>query len=223
MKIALVQVASPATETVTNRRTRVGTMVCSAFGADLVVLPELWPSGYFAFDRYEAEAETIDGPTVAAGAEWARALGCHLQLGSLVVRGENGELWNTSVLLDPTGSVVHAYRKSHVFGYRSLKAQLLTPGTETAVAQTALGAVSGTTYYDLRFPELWRQLVDAEAELVLVPGCPGRALASAHDMPSHRGTGAGRRLQCRGRTGWHCAGWPQPGRGPLGQRPSRGR
>jgi predicted amidohydrolase len=169
MRVSLVQVASPPSEPVSARRTRVGQMLRDAAGSDLVVLPELWAPGYFAFERYEDLAEPLMGDTVSAGREWAREVGCYVHLGSVLERGGNGELHNTAVLLDPTGEIVHTYRKMHVFGYRSRESELLTPGTELDVADTRIGRIGATTCYDLRFPELWRRLVDLGAEQVIVP------------------------------------------------------
>ena len=164
-----MQVASPAGETVGARRDRVGTMIADAAGADLIVLPELWAPGYFAFHRYPESAEPLDGDTVAAGAEWARQLGCYLHLGSILERASDGRLHNTAVLIDPAGEIRHTYRKIHVFGYQSREAELLSPGEDLSVAVTPLGPVAATTCYDLRFPELWRALVDAGAHTVIVP------------------------------------------------------
>jgi predicted amidohydrolase len=144
-------------------------MVASAKGADLVVLPELWNVGYFAFDSYRELAEPMDGHTVSAGREWARTLGCYVHLGSFVERGADGRLYNTAVLIDPAGEIAHTYRKIHVFGYKSREPELLTPGTGISVTDTPLGAVAATTCYDLRFPELWRDLIDAGAHIVIVP------------------------------------------------------
>ncbi len=169
MRVALVQVASPAAEPVADRRDRVGQMVGEAVGADLIVLPELWAPGYFAFDRYPELSEPLDGDTVAAGREWAKRLGCYLHLGSVLERASDGRLHNTAVLIDPAGEVSHTYRKIHVFGYRSREAELLSPGEDLTVAHTPLGPVAATTCYDLRFPELWRALVDAGAHTVIVP------------------------------------------------------
>ncbi len=170
MRIALVQVASPDNEDPGARRDRVGKMVMSARGADLVVLPELWAPGYFAFDHYATRAEPFEGPTVTAAQAWARALGAHVHLGSFLERSAAGQLHNTAVLVGPSGAVVHAYRKIHVFGYKSREAQLLDPGDSVCVVDTSeLGAVAATTCYDLRFPEIWRALVDAGAHTVIVP------------------------------------------------------
>lgn len=125
--------------------------------------------GYFGFDDYRELCEPINGDTVAACREWARRLGCYLHLGSFVECSADGRLYNTAVLIDPAGEIAHTYRKIHVFGYRSREAELLTPGSDITVADTALGPVAAATCYDLRFPELWRALVDAGAHIVIVP------------------------------------------------------
>ncbi|MDQ6782297.1 MAG: carbon-nitrogen family hydrolase [Actinomycetota bacterium] len=167
MRVAQIQVASPDDERVADRRRRVATMVASAAGAELITLPELWAPGYFAFEHYAARAEPLDGATVAAGSEWARALGTWIHLGSIIERGPAG-LHNTSVLLDPSGGIAHIYRKVHTFGLGSLEAQLLEPGDSVSVTAGPLGVTGATTCYDLRFGELWRALVDAGAESVIV-------------------------------------------------------
>jgi len=169
MRIALAQVASPAGEAVAARRERVGQLVAEARGADLVVLPELWAPGYFAFERYDELAEPLDGDTVTAAREWARGLGAYVHAGSVLERAPDGALHNTAVLIDPAGEVVHTYRKIHVFGYRSREAELLTPGTDLSVVATPFGPTSATTCYDLRFPALWQALVDGGAQTVIVP------------------------------------------------------
>ncbi|GCE00812.1 nitrilase-related carbon-nitrogen hydrolase [Embleya hyalina] len=169
MRIALVQVASPPTETPRARRERVGAMVEQARGADLVVLPELWAAGYFGFESYAERAEPLNGPTVTAARAWARTLGAHVHLGSFVERDDDGRLFNTAVLITPDGLIAHTYRKIHVFGHASREAELLTPGDRIEVADTVFGRLGATTCYDLRFPELWRDLVDRGARIAVVP------------------------------------------------------
>ena len=51
---------------------------------DLVLLPEIWPSGYFSFDRYQAESEPADGPTAEIFRTKARERKCHILIGSFV-------------------------------------------------------------------------------------------------------------------------------------------
>lgn len=171
MRVALIQVASPDTESPESRRHRVGEMVRSSGNdTDLVVLPELWAAGYFSFDHYKDRAESLNGPTVSAAQEWARTLGKHIHAGSFLEKQNTGHLHNTAILVDPSGEVVHLYRKIHVFGYQSKEAQLLAPGNSISVTNAGpLGNVAATTCYDLRFPELWRALVDSGAHTVIVP------------------------------------------------------
>lgn len=169
MRISMIQVASPADETVARRRARVAELVHGAVGSDLIVLPELWAVGYFAFDAYPAAAEPADGPTVTDASRWAHELGCHVLAGSYVEHDGEGRLFNSTVLVGPDGTVLHRYRKVHVFGYQSLEAVLLTPGDEVSAVPTPFGPLGATTCYDLRFPEIWRGLVSAGAELVVTP------------------------------------------------------
>ena len=136
---------------------------------DLAVLPELWPVGYFRFHRYEEEAESLRGRTVAAIKEVAASRKMFVLGGSFVERSEEGGLHNTSFLVSPEGDLLLAYRKMHVFGYQSKEAVLLSPGGSASVAETELGVLSTTTCYDLRFPELYRMLSSIGAQIVLIP------------------------------------------------------
>jgi predicted amidohydrolase len=138
-----------------------------ALGSDLILLPELWPTGYFSFDRYADDGEPIDGPTVRALGEKARVLGAYLVAGSVVER-DGGRLYNTCVVLDPDGRLAARYRKVHLFGYRSEERRLLSRGDEAVVVATPWGKAGLSICYDLRFPELYRRLVDRGAEFLLV-------------------------------------------------------
>jgi predicted amidohydrolase len=156
------------------RTDRVAALVRAQAGADLVILPELWPQGAFAYDRWEAGAEPLTGPTVQAIAAAARDLGAHVHMGSIVERDEAGRLFNTSVLLGPDGAVLAMYRKIHLFGFGEGEPKLMTPGSEIVV-HDRLGLA---TCYDLRFPEMFRRLLDAGAEvLLLTSGWPDKRVA----------------------------------------------
>ncbi len=135
--------------------------------SDLILLPEIWPCGFFSFDRYQSDSEPVDGPTVSAFKEKARERQCHILMGSFVER-ENNNLFNTTMLLNPNGEVVAKYRKIHLFGYMSEEAKLLTPGKDVVVTDTPWGESGFSTCYDLRFPELFRRMVDKNAKFFLV-------------------------------------------------------
>lgn len=169
MRVALVQVASPDDESMDARVERVGKLVATLDDPQLIVLPELWGPGYFAFDSYQERAEPIDGPFMSEMKRWAHESGAHLQIGSFLERAGD-HLYNTAALVSPAGEIVQKYRKMHVFGYKSLETELLTPGADVAVGTVdGLGGVGMTTCYDLRFPELYRRIVDGGAGLIIVP------------------------------------------------------
>ena len=168
MKIASIQLAIRDDETKDARVERAMRLVSGCAGADLVMLPEIWSTGYFSFDRYHDEAESIDGPTVSAAAELARRLGAWVHVGSFVERAGDGTFTNTSVLLDREGATAATYRKIHLFGFGSDETKVLTPGTEVVTAPTDFGRVGLATCYDLRFPELFRLMVNQGAEFFLV-------------------------------------------------------
>ncbi len=135
--------------------------------SDLILLPELWPCGFFSFHRYREDSEPIDGPTVSALREKANAMGIHILMGSLVLR-EGEDLFNAAVLLGPDGEILGRYRKIHLFGYQSEERKLLTAGKKPVVVDLPWGRAGITTCYDLRFPELYRRMVDQGASFFLV-------------------------------------------------------
>jgi len=139
-----------------------------ARGSNLLLLPELWPSGFFSFERYAADAEDLDGRTVRLLRDRATALKSHIFTGSFVER-DGAKLYNTALLLDDQGRIAARYRKMHLFGHGgSREPHYLTPGCEVVVVETPWGRAGLSTCYDLRFPELYRRMIDLGAELFLV-------------------------------------------------------
>jgi predicted amidohydrolase len=161
----VIQLRYDDTETITQRTARVADLVRAQAGADLVLLPELWPNGGFSYDSWEATAQALDGEVVSALRAATRDLGAIVHMGSFVERDEAGRLFNTSVLLDRDGTVLTTYRKVHLFGFGEGEPKLMTAG-DSAVAHGRFGLA---TCYDLRFPEQFRLLLDGGAQVVLLP------------------------------------------------------
>jgi predicted amidohydrolase len=135
--------------------------------ADLIILPELWNIGFMSFDQYYPQAETEDGPTLTAMQSIAREMKAYVHTGSFVLR-DNGTHYNASYLLSPQGEILGSYRKIHLFAFASQEKQLLTAGDHIRVIPTPLGTFGLATCFDLRFPELFRRMVDQGAEIFLV-------------------------------------------------------
>ncbi|MFC6906208.1 carbon-nitrogen family hydrolase [Halalkalicoccus tibetensis] len=155
-------------------------------GADLVCLPEIFNVGYFAFDEYAGAAEGLAGPTLSRLADAAADHGVDVLAGTIVEdlaataaapetadvpRPADEGLANTAVLFDASGERRAVYRKHHLFGYESDEAELLVPGEDPTGGICEVGGFTAaiTTCYDLRFPELYRELVEHGVDLLLVP------------------------------------------------------
>ncbi|MER8046774.1 carbon-nitrogen family hydrolase [Streptomyces sp. NPDC094032] len=177
MRASLIQIAVDPDEPVESRRARVARLVrAERGGADLVVLPELWPVGAFAYESFAAEAEPLKGPTYAAMAAAARDAEVWLHAGS-IVEAAGGALYNTSLVFSPDGELVASYRKIHRFGFDKGEAVLMTAGEDLVTVDLPQLTVGVATCYDLRFPELFRGLVDAGAQAFVLPaGWPARRL-----------------------------------------------
>src|SRR5712692_6312362 len=136
-------------------------------GAQIVVLPELTPSGYVFSGAAEARAmaEPADGPTVR---DWERLAAAHdiVIAGGFCELGVGGELRNSAVLVDASGTRA-VYRKAHLW---DAEPDVFTPGQgEPPVISTRHGRLAVMICYDAEFPEWVRRPALAGAELLLVP------------------------------------------------------
>ncbi|MFQ3294272.1 MAG: putative amidohydrolase [Halobacteriales archaeon] len=178
MKLALAQLDVKADDVEGNvDRARSAIASGATDGADLVALPEIFNVGYFSFDQYRDRSEPLSGPTLSAMAAAAQDHGVAVLAGTIVedlartdgpTPADEG-LANAAVLFDDRGNRQLVYRKHHLFGYESAEAELLVPGERLETADIGGFTVGVTTCYDLRFPELYRDLAEQGASLVLVP------------------------------------------------------
>ncbi|WP_333738479.1 carbon-nitrogen family hydrolase [Streptomyces sp. IBSBF 2806] len=225
MRASLIQIAVDEDESVESRRSRMAALVREQAGAaDLVVLPELWTTGAFAYEKFADEAESLDGPTAEAMAKAASDAGVWLHAGSIPervpsddARAEGGSaeggsaLYNTSLVFSPSGELVASYRKIHRFGFDKGEAVLMAAGEDLVTVRLPETTVGIATCYDLRFPELFRGLVDAGAEtLVVSAGWPERRRAHWTLLAQARAVENQAFVLACGTAGTH-AGVPQAG------------
>ena len=178
MRVAVIQVAYGDDEPVRERVDRVAGMVRQQAGHDLVVLPELWAPGGFAYREWDERAEPVDGPTAQAMAAAARDAGVMLHAGSIVERPADGEtgpegrgLWNTSLVFTPDGELAATYRKIHRFGFGAGEPRFMDAGEDIVLVDLpgGPGRAGLSTCYDLRFPELYRRQLDEGATAFIIP------------------------------------------------------
>ena len=152
------------------------TRAAVAAGARLVVLPEKWPVLGTAQET-AAGAESLDGPALSWARATARELGIDLVAGSIAERPSDagGRGRNTCVHVGPDGEDRAHYRKLHMFdvtvgGRDYRESEHEQPGDEVVVSRTGDGVELGLTVcYDLRFPELYRELAVRGARVLCVP------------------------------------------------------
>lgn len=144
-------------------------------GAELVALPEnvdlIGPQGVKV-----AAAESLDGPTFSRFAAKAAEKRVWLLAGSIAeTSSKPGKARNTSVLFSPAGDQVGVYRKIHLFdidldkGPSFRESDVVEPGDAAVVVDTELARIGMTICYDLRFPELYREIVSQGAEVIMIP------------------------------------------------------
>ncbi len=164
------------------RLVRVG----AARGANLVALPEVFNWRGKRNDQ-AAAAETLDGESLMLMSRLARELQVHLVAGSITERvAGDSRCYNTSALIGPDGNQIAVYRKIHLFDVdlpgrvtvRESDAKLA--GADVVTAATPLGAIGLSICYDLRFPELYRRLTFAGAQIISVPSAFTFPTGEAH-------------------------------------------
>lgn len=141
-------------------------------GARLIAFPE-----YATYEKkivdasYPAAAEPVDGPVCRALAAIACRHGLALVAGTVETSQDPGRAYNTLVAFGPGGELLASYRKIHLFDAQGYgESRFISPGPSTTPVVFAVDGVRFglMTCYDLRFPELARELADAGAEVLLV-------------------------------------------------------
>ena len=144
-------------------------------GAELIALPEKW-SVIGTHEDLAAGAEALDGRCISWAREVAAELGIDLIAGSIRehVAGQTKDA-NTSVHVGPDGELRAVYRKLHMFdvevdGVTYEESRDEQPGDEVVVSELSGGTRVGLSIcYDLRFPELYRELSAQGAQVITVP------------------------------------------------------
>lgn len=132
-------------------------------GANLVVLPEMWSTG-FSYRNLNELALRTEGIV-----DELRELSARHKLVIIGSMPEpNGDkVFNTVYVVD-TGTVVGVYRKMHLFSLLG-EDRAFSGGDSWLLADTTVGKVGVIICYDLRFPELSRRLALEGAHIICVP------------------------------------------------------
>ena len=167
MRVALYQ-CPPLPLDVAGNIQRLRQLAQEASDADVLVLPEMFLSGYnIGAEAVGALAEAQDGVSAQAIAEIAQNAGLAILYG-YPERADNGQIYNAIQLIDADGQRLCNYRKTHLFG--DLDRAMFSAGDDDFPVVELNGWKLGFLIcYDLEFPENTRRLALAGAELILVP------------------------------------------------------
>ena len=156
-------------------------------GANLISLPEncamIEPDQELALAKAEPEGTH---PALPALQNLARETETWIHVGSLNIRAEDGRIANRTFLLDDAGRITARYDKLHLFdvtlgnGEAYRESDMVAPGERAMLAATPWGPLGLTICYDLRFPQLYRDLARAGAGVLTVPSAFTRTTGKAH-------------------------------------------
>jgi deaminated glutathione amidase len=187
MKIALLQMTSgidPAANAETLTQAVADT---AAGGAAMLFTPEM--SGLLDRDRARGLASIRreeDDMVLAAVREAAAKHGIWVHLGSLALRRPDGKFANRGFVIDDTGAIRARYDKLHLFdidlpGGQSIReSEAYAPGGQAVAVDTPWGRLGLAICYDLRFPDLFRSLSDAGADMLAIPAAFTVPTGKAH-------------------------------------------
>ena len=147
-------------------------------GADIACLPENFSFiGLKDADKLQVAESDGQGPIQDFLSSTARRLKLWILGGTTVIKGDSAtRVTNSSLLIDSDGERVARYDKIHLFDVvipgrdeQYLESTHVTPGRRVVVADTPVGRLGLSVCYDMRFPELYRELVSQGAEWLAMP------------------------------------------------------
>jgi deaminated glutathione amidase len=187
MKVGLIQTRTPATHAAALAHVLPLVREAAAGGARLILTPE-------GTNILQKDRETLlpqltslaDDPVVNGLREAARELSVWIDIGSALVKREDGKAANRQVLVGPDGSIAATYDKLHMFdvelptGETARESATYEPGDRAVVADVDGLKLGLTICYDLRFPALHRALAMAGATVITIPAAFTRPTGEAH-------------------------------------------
>jgi deaminated glutathione amidase len=187
IKIAVLQMVS-GIDPARNASTLEGAVSrAGADGAAMLFTPEI--SGLVDRDTARAAAAITteeEDPVLHRVRDAAAAARIWVHLGSLTVRRPDGQLANRGFVIDASGAIRARYDKLHLFdvdlptGESWRESATYAAGDGTALVETPVGRLGLAICYDLRFPDLFRTLSNAGADMLAIPAAFTRPTGQAH-------------------------------------------
>ncbi|MCQ2362350.1 MAG: carbon-nitrogen family hydrolase [Acidaminococcaceae bacterium] len=165
MKIALIQMQVLEKAKEANARHGLELIQQAAGDNDLVILPEIWTTGY-SLGHLRTEAEEMDNGFIQSLRDIAKENRCLLLPGSVPMKRDD-KIFNTSIAIDRAGKIVNVYDKVHLFQMYH-EDRFFAAGDKFNCYELDGITMASTICYDLRFPELYRHMALAGAKICFV-------------------------------------------------------
>ena len=137
--------------------------------ADVVILPEVFSLGA-DYDNWQAQAEFIPGQTTMLLSGLAELYNTNIIGGSFIEKTYDGKFYNTCIVVDRSGAVVAQYRKNHLFAHNGSRENEFLDAGDSVINVELDGVKFGLALcYDIRFPELFRKMVQNGTEVFVIP------------------------------------------------------
>jgi predicted amidohydrolase len=187
LRVGLIQTRTPATHEAALAHVAPMVREAAAQGARFILTPECTNVLQKDRTRLLPTLVSLEDDLVVRGLrDLARELDVWIDVGSALVKREDGKAANRQAVIDPTGAIVATYDKLHMFdvdlptGETARESATYTPGERATVVETPLGAFGLTICYDMRFPALHRALALGGAKILTVPAAFTRPTGEAH-------------------------------------------
>lgn len=187
-----------------------------ADGADFLLTPEVTNCvSTSRTHQLEVLRHEENDPTLASLQDFAARRGIWLSIGSLALKttDQQGRFANRAFLVGPDGAIAARYDKIHMFDVEVSETETYRessnyrPGDRAVLAETDFARIGMTICYDLRFPELYRHLAQAGAQILLVPSAFSPVTGAAHweSLLRARAIETGAWVLAAAQTGTHAA------------------
>ncbi|MCG6966616.1 MAG: carbon-nitrogen hydrolase family protein [Chromatiaceae bacterium] len=188
-KVAAIQMASGSNVSANLLETRRLAEAAAKQGAELIVLPENFAfMGRSCRDANALRESAGDGPLQSFLSQLASRLGIWVVGGTIPLEAEHAAKWRAAcTVYDERGRQVARYDKQHLFDVnlvesdeQFVESESIEPGSQVVVIDSPVGRLGISVCYDLRFPELYRAMVDRGVEVIALPAAFTAITGRAH-------------------------------------------
>ena len=156
-------------------------------GADILALPEycggLKTVGSSFFPPHSPEESH---PVLNGLIKFAKNKKKYILIGSIGISAPEGKIFNRSYIISDVGNIISKYDKIHLFDIKLsgddyfLESRTVKGGEKAVISKTPWGCFGQTICYDLRFPNLYRELAKKGAQIIFVPSAFTKKTGEAH-------------------------------------------